>query len=209
MSSVFRAVTKHSRALSRASRTASAPVPIRAFHSPFAVLGSTPNNTLPPSSELGTAHYEKQLDHSSEPLSQLGVRTYVVSEPDPANTPYAVPSGAYPTSEPYVHAFTPTEAPDVRGQQSSTSSGLAHPFTTRAAPQNESGVGESAAVRHSAAPGAMGGRGAGYGGLGLMDKEGTVSGEGELASRNPQPDSSAVAGKFSKAGVDGAWELRK
>lgn len=41
-----------------------------------------------------------------------------------------------------------------------------------------------------------------------MDKAGTQPGDGELASRNPQPDGK-VAEKFSKLGVEGAWKERK
>lgn len=100
-------------------------VPVRAFHSPFVVLSaSNPLTTLPPTA---TSMYEKQDDTSSEPhLSSSGTRTYVVSEPDPSNTPFQVPSGAYPTSTPYV--------------------------TT---PYKEASIGESAAVR-STVTGEMG-----------------------------------------------------
>jgi len=60
--------------------------------------------------------YEKQDDSSSEPhLSSSGTRTYVVSEPDPSNTPYQVPSGAYPTSAPFD--FGSTTEPGVRNTE--------------------------------------------------------------------------------------------
>jgi len=152
------------------------------------------------------SYYEKQHDHAPEPqFSHAGAQTYIVSEPDPSNTPYAVPSGAYPTSAPYVN-FTPTEGPDTNGAPlSSTGSQAAHPATTRAAPHNESGVGASAAVRHAQAPGKM--APGSKGGLGLMDREGT-SGDNELASRNPPPIGD-VAEEFSKAGIDEAWKKRK
>lgn len=42
----------------------------------------------------------------------------------------------------------------------------------------------------------------------MMDKEGTIAGIGSLAARNPPPDGN-VAEKFSRAGLDGAWKLRK
>ena len=69
------------------------------------------------------------------------------------------------------------------------------------------GVQESATVRFRDAPGELQ-RGSG-GGLGLMDAETTKPGQGELASRNPQPDDSRVAEKFSSMGLDNAWKARK
>jgi len=152
--------------------------------------------------------YEKQHDHSPEPhVSSDGTRTYVVSEPDPANTPYAVPYGAYPTSAPYVN-FKATEAPNPERKHSSTSASLPHFYTTRAVPRNPSGVGESAAVRYKEAPGEMGRKGGSYGGLGLMDESSTYQGAAELPDRNPSPDSD-VAAHWSKLSVQDAWKERK
>lgn len=205
MSSTIRALGRNTRTLSqRAKPTAS--VPARSFHSPFTALNSTTSpltGTPPPTT---SSSYEKQHDHSPDPqYSGSGAQTYVVSEPDPSHAPYAVPSGAYPTSQPYVN-FTPTHPPSQE-PTSSTGSKPAHPFTTRAVPHNESGVGESAAVRNAQAPGKMG-HGS-NGGLGLMDKQGTVKkGDAELASRNPPPIGD-VAEEFSKAGVDNTWKQRK
>jgi len=87
-------------------------VPVRAFRSPFAALNvSNPLTTPPPAA---TSVYEKQDDNSSEPhVSSSGTRTYVVSEPDPSNAPYQVPSGAYPTSTPYV--ITPHKEASIGG----------------------------------------------------------------------------------------------
>jgi len=187
----------------------------RAFHSPFAVLGTSPLTTPhAPSPQLDSntisAQYEKQYDHAHEPTSTHGYRTYVVSEPDSSYKHYQVPAGAYPTSAPYVN-FNATAAPETTGVEYSSTGGelLAHGFTTRAARHHPGGVGESAAVRFKAAPGEMGTKGGGYGGMGLMDKKGTVEGTGKLGERNPQPDEPNVAEKFSKAGLDGAWKLRK
>lgn len=42
-----------------------------------------------------------------------------------------------------------------------------------------------------------------------MDAASTTKGEGELATRNPQPDDVKVAEKFSALGVDNAWKARK
>lgn len=189
--STIRILSKHTRSLSRTLPViTNGPMTSRAFHSPFAVLSSspsTPSSTSPltspptPDSNVANLFYEKQLDFSSEPkVSSSGQRMYVVSEPDPSNTPYQVPSGAYPTSVPYQN-YTPTEQP-IQRPRSSTSSSFAHPYLSRAVPQNESGV---------------------------MDASTTRKGEGELANRNPQPDEPKVAEKFSALGVDNAWKARK
>ncbi|KZT02582.1 uncharacterized protein LAESUDRAFT_762706 [Laetiporus sulphureus 93-53] len=202
--SSLRSLSKHARALLRTLPTK--PNATRAFHSPFKVLSQAPLVQSP--AEVSPL-YEKQLDHSPDPqLSSTGTRMYVVSEPDPANTPYQVPSGAYPTSAPYK-SYPATEAPSSQGaHRSSTSSDLAHPITN-AAPQNESGVMESSAVRYGEAPGEMNERGGSYGGLGLMDRAGTKSGKGQLADRNPPPDDPALAARWSKMGIDNAWKDRK
>jgi hypothetical protein len=134
---ILRVFSKHARSLSQPLT--------RSFHSPFVVL----NSSLSTPSNLSSASlYEKQHDHSPEPqISSAGTRTYVVSEPDPANTPYAVPSGAYPTTAPYVN-FKPTDAPNPEGKHSSNSASLPHPHVTRAVPRNADGVGESASVKY-------------------------------------------------------------
>lgn len=206
MSSIFRSLTRHSRTLSQRTTPTVAPS-VRFFHSPFVALNSASSPLTKPPSESSTAspHYEKQHDHSPDPqISHSGTQTYVVSEPDPAHAPYEVPSGAFPTSAPYVN-FTPTERLE-HAPMSSTGSQPAHPYTTRAVPRNESGVGQSAAIRHRQAPGEKGGS---FGGLDVMSKQGTEKGDAELAERNPQPDAHEVAGKFSKLGVDEAWKHRK
>lgn len=109
--SALRALSKHTRSLSCTSMTSPRPA-VRAFHSPFKVLSQSQSQsplTAPPAPTANV--YEKQLDHSPDPqVSSAGMRTYVVSEPDPSNTPYEVPSGAYPTSAPYQN-YTAAEAP--------------------------------------------------------------------------------------------------
>ncbi|KAI0833332.1 hypothetical protein BC628DRAFT_1335109 [Trametes gibbosa] len=136
MSSAFRTLAKHARPLSNPTRTV--PRTSRAFHSPFAVLASSqPSLTTPPAAPSSV--YEKQLDPSPDPVvSAAGHRTYVVSAPDPAHTPYEVPSGAYPTSAPYQ----PYDAPPApaaprapRAQLASTALRFAHPITQRLLPQ--------------------------------------------------------------------------
>lgn len=170
------------RAFSRLSRHSAfilaAPRQTRAFRTPFAALEQTktsPVETRPAAGSTAPT-YEKQEEPTTDPKGA----TYVVSEPDPADAPYKVPSGAYPTSAPYQN-FTATEEPDVLSRpQSSTSSDPAHPTLSRKGPQNPSGVGESAAVRNSVAPGDMSKRGGSDGGLGIMDKASTKQGDGEL-----------------------------
>jgi len=84
----------------------------RSFHTPFAVLGSSPL-TNPPSTTIAS-QYEKQYDHPSDPItSHTGYRTYVVSEPDPSTKHYQVPAGAYPTSAPYTN-FTTADEPSTK-----------------------------------------------------------------------------------------------
>ncbi|KAH7884696.1 hypothetical protein F5I97DRAFT_1489646 [Phlebopus sp. FC_14] len=180
MSTTLRSFTALVRACPRAQKTTFL-AHTRSFHSPFVVLNDASPLTSPPTatstvSPITAPVYEKQHDHSPEPrLTSSGTHTYVVSEPDPSNTPYQVPSGAYPTSAPYVMP-SPTTAPNPEGVYSSTSASLPHPYTTRAVPQNEAGIGESAAVRYGEAPGEMGRRGGSYGGLGLMSESGTKPG---------------------------------
>jgi len=206
--SAFRAIASHSRPLTRTINGVSSNAH-RAFHSPFAVLSTSSPLTSPPapSSNAGPL-YEKQHDHSPEPqLNPTGNRTYVVSAPDPSNTPYEVPSGAYPTSAPYQN-YTRTEPPESR-PRASTSPSFAHPTLTQNVPRNDSGVKESAAVRFREAPGELHQKGGSNGGLGLMDAKTTIPGKGELASRNPAPDRPEVAERFSALGNDKAWKERK
>ncbi len=141
--STIRALSKHTRSLSRTVTTISKPITARAFHSPFTLLSSSPSSSPltsppPPEAKASPLFYEKQVDDYSEPhYSSSGQRMYVVSEPDPSDTPYEVPSGAYPTSAPYIN-YAPTNAPTPR-PRSSTSSSFAHPYASRAALKNESG----------------------------------------------------------------------
>ena len=214
MSSALRTLSKHTRSLSASSRVAlpsARQSQARSFHSPFAMLSKRESPlTVPPASTSSAGGlYEKNIQYDSEPFtSGAGHRTYVVSTPDPANTPYEVPSGAYPTSAPYQN-YTRTEAPAPSGAQfASTSTGFAHPLTNKV-PRNESGVGESASVRYREAQGELHARGGSYGGKGLADPAGTQKGpEGELPDVNPPP-LFEHAERFSKAGVDNAWKERK
>ena len=185
----------------------------RAFHSPYAVLGDSPITAQSTTNKADSisAAYEKHYDNHTEPVYNSGLRTYVVSEPDAHSRHYQVPAGAYPISSPYIN-FAPTSAPDASSgsQYSSTAAEiLAHGYTTAAAPKNPYGVvGErSAAVRRASAPGEMGVRGGGLGGLGLMDKQGMKPGTGKASDRNPPPDGTS-AEKYSKAGVTEVWKLR-
>ena len=122
---------------------------LRSFHSPFVVLNAANHLSSPPLS-AATPIYEKQHDTSPEPhLSSSGTRTYVVSEPDPSDTPYQVPSGAYPASASYL---TDTHIPE--GLHSSSTASL-HSCNARVL-HKEAGVGQSAGVRNAAAPGESG-----------------------------------------------------
>ncbi|KAF7976587.1 hypothetical protein HWV62_6067 [Athelia sp. TMB] len=202
MSSTLRTVAKHARVLSKRAGPSTLSS-TRHIHSAFAAQSSRTRTssplTTPPKETPRTYEYES---------STSGSQTYVVSEPPPADKRYGVPSGAYPTSAPYEN-FAATEKPEG-APISSTSSHSAHPATTRAVPHNESGVGESSAVRNAEAPGGMGKRGGGRGGLRMMDPVGTKKiSDAELGARNPPPNVGAETEKFAKAGVDEAWKLRK
>lgn len=155
MSSSIRALSKHARTVSQSLRASQR---VRAFHSPFAVLSPSPTSPVaaPPSSLPASPLYEK-LDYSPEvQVSSSSTRVYVVSDPDPANTLYEVPSGAYPNSAPY-QPIAQAAAPIPHGAQfSSSSSSFAHPLTTRAVPRTDARVGESAVVRNAEAPGQSG-----------------------------------------------------
>ncbi|KAF6754543.1 hypothetical protein DFP72DRAFT_899371 [Ephemerocybe angulata] len=178
MSSILRnTATRASKQLAAASGVRA----VRAFHTPFAVLGPSPLPSSSGSANSFAAQYEKQYDTTHEPfVSSSGHRTYVVSEPDASYKHYAVPAGAYPTSAPYVQ-FAATEAPELqydRNDVSSTAADiLAHPFTASAA------LNEASAEKRGA------------------------SGAKRLSDRNPQPDGPAAA-KFSKGGVQNAWKMR-
>jgi hypothetical protein len=131
--------------------------------------------------DLTEGTYEKELDTSSEPITTFsGTRSYVVNEPDPADSKYTIPTGAYHSTAPYekLREVKHEGYGRERGLEegSSSSSEFAHPVTTKRVPRHEGGVGESAAVRAGSSPGSMGERGGGDGGLGLMDKEGTKEG---------------------------------
>lgn len=156
MSNILRVFSKHARSLTQPSNTRIVALE-RSFHSPFVVLNSPASNSSP----VSASQYEKQHDHSPEPqISSAGTRTYVVSEPDPADTPYTVPSGAYPTTTPYVNV-KPTDAPKSEGKYSAGSASIPHSFTTRAIPRSKNNVDESTSVRYGEARSEMGRRGEG------------------------------------------------
>lgn len=162
---------------------------------------------------------------------------YVAAHPDPPNTRYDVPSGPYASAAPYAH--THSDASESRTtdlpassitkevlesyEPSSTSASPAHPVTTKRVPRvelaphasadesmrapTEYAESPSSAVRNAASPGVM--AAAKEGGLGIMESEGGVAyPERELADRNPPP-LQKEAEEISRAGVEGAWKLRK
>ncbi len=133
-----------------ARTSAASTMRVRAFHSPFALraprvpqspIESSPAHEFPPSNP-----YQKQTEEFPKPQEEVnGSRTYVVSTPDPANTHYEVPSGAYHSSAPYNNP----EATEPPAYEMDSSTGLTpeHPNLTKRVPRNEDGVGESASVR--------------------------------------------------------------
>ena len=136
--------------------------------------------------DLTEGTYEKELETSSEPITTYsGTRSYVVNEPDPADSKYEIPTGAYHSTAPYEKSKEVEHEGHGAREGSSSSSELAHPATTKRVPRHEGGAGESAAVRFGSSPGEMGQRGGGDGGLGLMDKEGTKEGVDWVLDNKP------------------------
>lgn len=107
----------------------------RSFHSPYVVLRDSRVPTATPlASSAVSSMNEKQHDHSAEPfLTHSGTRTYVVSEPDAASKHYQVPSGAYPTTAPYVSS--------AASEASSRNEGSIEEIRSETAPA-ETGIGQ-------------------------------------------------------------------
>jgi len=146
--------------------------------------------------------YEKAVEPTPEPVtSHSGSQTYVVSEPDPQDKRYKVPSGAYASTSPY-ESQKPAESPNA-GPSSSSSTSPAHPKTTASAPHNESGIGSSSAVRFRSAHGEM--QDGSDGGLGLMDGKTKNLKQDGLEERNMGPKGE----EEGKMGLKEAWKHRK
>ena len=126
LSIMFRPLATRALLFSRAST--------RSFHSPYVVLRDS-RLTSPLASPAASSMNEKQNDHSAEPfLTHAGTRTYVVSEPDATSKHYQVPSGAYPTSGPYVGSVSSETSP-------------ARPATIHTMTRNEGDIRESSATK--------------------------------------------------------------
>ena len=155
---------------------------------PLVKASSNPNKLS--ARDLTESTYEKEVETSSEPFTTYsGTRSYVVNEPDPADSKYEIPTGAYHSTASY-EKLEEVKYEGYGGEKgvrdgSSTSSEVAHPVRTKQVPRHEGGVGESAAVRSGSSPGEMGKRGGGGGGLGLMDKEGTKEGVDWVLENKP------------------------
>jgi len=205
---LFRSLIKSSRAVKPTFIQPVTPLPARFITSSSNSSSPTPASKVkivegdaplfkPPSDpnklsarDLTEGTYEKELETSPEPFTtHSGTRSYVVNEPDPADSKYEIPTGAYHSTASYER-LEEVKYEGYGGERgvregSSTSSEVAHPVTTKRVPKHEGGVGESAAVRHGSSPGEMGKRGGGDGGLGLMDKEGTKEGVDWVLENRP------------------------
>ena len=169
-----------------------------AFSAPAQAAASAIEESTPPQT------YAKQDVGTADPQGT----TYVVSEPSATAGNHDVPPGPYPSSSPYVNFAGGVRGRSMDAPQSSTSSTPAHPATTTRVSMNESGVGESAAVRHREAPGEMGERRGGDGGLGLMDASGTKGGvNGELKDVNEAPIHNVE--RKARLGNENAWKERR
>ena len=141
------------------SRTPTAKVKV--VEGEFSLFKSPSDPKKPPAQDLKEGTYEKEPDTSPEPITTYsGTRSYVVNEPDPADSKYEVPTGAYHSAGSYVGSKEVKHEGygGERGvkERSSSSSELAHPVTTKRVPTHGAGVGG--------------------GGSGAMDKEGTKEG---------------------------------
>jgi len=193
-----------------------------------APIASPPNAPItggaPAASNTSTANWPQETpvgtnEYPDGPLTTARSSTgYVHATPDATTTAqeYDTPGTAYPTAYPYSdtpRAVQPNDPrlaalSNSRQNPSSTSASPAHPLLTKKVPTNESGIGESAAVRFRSAPGEMGARGGGDGGLGLMDKAGMKKGEmGELEDIN-RPPIQEIAVEIGRKGL-GGWKERK
>lgn len=89
--------------------------------------------------DLTEGTYEKEPETSPEPFTtHSGARSYVVNEPDPADSKYEIPTGAYHSTAPYEKSKEAKYEGVKEG--SSTSSEAAHPVTTKQVPRHEGGL---------------------------------------------------------------------
>ena len=190
---LFRSLIKSSRAIKPATPlrarfiTSSPPtttpkVKVVEGEAPLFKPPSNPNKLS--ARDLTEGTYEKDLETSSEPFTtHSGTRSYVVNEPDPADSKYEIPTGAYHSTA----SFEKLDEVKYEGyggergvrEGSSTSSDVAHPVTTKRVLARAGGVGGaggSAGVGSGALPGETRQRRGGDGGSGVMDKEGTKEG---------------------------------
>ncbi|KZT53669.1 hypothetical protein CALCODRAFT_511237 [Calocera cornea HHB12733] len=190
------------RALAQAARRPLGMAGVRSYNASAAARVGAAGQEAAPAAFHHHDHYAKD-DHVYDPVPD-GTTHYVVSEPEHKNTPYDVPSGAFPTSSPY-DMYASSKKPETSEQPSSTSSTTAHPNTTQRVPKVDDTYpyGSSSAVRHNEAPGDM----AKGSDKGVHLSEGvkvTPGAGGELASRNAWPSE-----EQGKAGLDEAWKMRK
>jgi len=193
---LFRSLIKSSRAIKLATPlrarfiTSSPPtttpkVKVVEGEAPLFKPPSNPNKLS--ARDLTEGTYEKELETSSEPFTtHSGTRSYVVNEPDPADSKYEIPTGAYHSTASFEKSEEVKYEGGV-GEGSSTSSETAHPVTTKRVPRLEKGVGASAGVGSGSSPGEIRQKGGGDGGSELMDKEGTKEGVDWVLESEPPP----------------------
>ena len=131
---------------SASSPTSATKVKVAEGEAPLSKPPSDPNKLSVQDLTEGT--YEKEPETSSEPFTTYsGTRSYVVNEPDTADSKYKIPTGAYHSTAPYEKSKDAKhEGEKGLSEESST---VARPLTARQVPGQ---------------------------GAGLMDKEGTEEG---------------------------------
>ena len=127
------------------SRTSAAQVNVVEGEAPLFKSPSDPETLT--ARDLIEGTYEKEVETSSEPITTFsGTRSYVVNEPDPADSKYQIPTGAYHSTAPYERSkevkYEGYEGERGVKERSSSSSEAAHPVTTKRVPRHEGGVGD-------------------------------------------------------------------
>ena len=123
-----------SRTITSSFPTSAAKTKVAEGEAPLFKPPSDPNKLS--ARDLTEGTYEKELETSSEPFTtHSGTRSYVVNEPDPADSKYEIPTGAYHSTASYekVEEVRYEGFGGEKGvrEGSSTSSEVAHPVTTK------------------------------------------------------------------------------
>jgi hypothetical protein len=188
----------------------------RALHTSRAVLAGLPKGPKSPLERPPPSHSTVSPIGSNPEDTKAGKEAaYVQTQPKASDHGFAVPPGPFPSAQGY-ESYPATDRPsELDAPISSASPNRAHPVLTKKVPTNETGVrgdggiGASASVRHTTAPGEMGTEGGSHGGKDMADASTTKKGElGELPDVNDVPLFENTE-RLAKAGVKDGWKQRK